>query len=148
VSIEDDMKADANRAIRKYIGSDEFKEVTAAEYKSQIAELIKRSESNARWIAGLSIALVLAVFTAMLLLQYAEVRNKQADLYERYTAANDLVRKVNEDLGGIQTRVHDASQNLDKFLQDYPARLSGLESKITDAERRLNALDKGRGGTK
>jgi hypothetical protein len=143
MALEDDIKKNADEAVKKYVASDEFKDVTTAEYKRQIRELIKRSEASARWIAGLSIALVLAVFTALLLLQYADVRNKQADLYERYTAANDLVRKVNDDLGGMQKKVDDATKVLDNFMGDYPARLSALESRLSDTERRLAVIDKG-----
>jgi len=148
MSLDDQVKESANAAIKKYIDSEEFEQLTSAEYKRQIAELINRAEASARWIAGLAIALVLAVFSALLLLQYAEVRNKQADLYERYTAANDLVRKVNDDLGGIKNKVDGATQVLDKFISDYPTRLSGLESRLSDSERKLAVLDKRQNGGK
>ncbi len=129
-SLDDEAKKATTEAIIKYVASEQFKDKIAIEYKQQITDLIKRAETGARLMAGLAGLLVLAVFSALLLLQYADIRTKQADLYEKYTTGNELVARINTQA----TNMADDVQTKLKVVQDLKTRLGQLETRLATAE--------------
>lgn len=130
-TLDERVKTATTNAIREYVSSDAFKENIVAEYKQQVGAVIKRSEEGARWVAALAGLLILAVFSALLLLQYADIRTKQADLYEKYASANELVGRINTRAATLDEDVQSKLKN----VQELANRLTRLESRIASAER-------------
>jgi hypothetical protein len=135
-SLDDRVASATTKAIREYLATGEFKDRLVAEYKQQIGAVIKKSEESARWGAALAGLLILSVFTVLLLLQYADIRTKQADLYEKYAAANELVGRINTRAATLDEEV----QAKLKSVQELTTRLGQFETRLVASESAANRL--------
>jgi hypothetical protein len=139
----------AQKKVEEYIESAEFQKKLAEEYKEKIKDLIERSEKNARWFAALAGLLILAVFTALLMLQYADIRTKQVDLYEKYSDATQKLQKIAGEATALEQEVKNkvTSANAaiaaqDQRLQDFDKRLREMEARIEKIHASVEARGK------
>jgi hypothetical protein len=123
-------KKAAAEELAKYVNSPDFKLMMENEYKGQLLNVVRRAESAGRWLAGIAGLLILAVFTALLLLQYADIRTKQADLYEKYTTGNELLARINTQAATMSAEV----QSKIKTVDEMTTRVGQLETRLAAAE--------------
>lgn len=138
ISLDEEVRNATSKAVAAYVGSDAFKSMIQTEYKDQLVNAIKRAETSGRWVAGIAGTLILAVFSALLLLQYADIRTKQADLYEKYTTGNELLARINTQAATMSAEVQSKIKTVDEMTNrvgQLETRLAAAESAVRNPQR-------------
>jgi hypothetical protein len=79
----------------------------------------------------------------LLTLKYADVVSKQADLYEKYSTANELVQKVNKQAADLREDVQSKTKAAQETLAGQDRHLVEFDKRLGDTEDRLKRLQAG-----
>ena len=108
-------------AIQNYVKTDDFRKKIDTLYSKELRDIIERSEKKASLYGGIAAALMFVVFLAAVSIQYINIREKRADILEKYVDAISLIDTLNK--------------TITKTEQDAKNRLQALRTKLDEFER-------------
>ncbi|HXJ05018.1 MAG TPA: hypothetical protein VNH65_07960 [Candidatus Acidoferrum sp.] len=146
VMLKEMAEQSAKSAVQDVVGSRGFRETTENIYRDEIKGLILRSESKARWWAGIAAVLFFLLFTGVLSWQLAEAKQKLADLSIQQAGALDSINRFNNSVDtfktGVNKQIEEVKGNVNSATTELAAKLTGIQSTVSQLEARTRAAAK------
>jgi outer membrane murein-binding lipoprotein Lpp len=134
-SIEDGIIEDAKRRVDKYLASDEFRREVKNETDTQLRGLIEDTEGRARKWAAIAAGLIFAFFFVLLSIQYAQIREKEADIAEQYIKSTDLIEKIRSTVDGLEKDTVPKAQTLQTQIATTEKEVNSTIARVKAAEK-------------
>lgn len=139
-SLDDTVSEAAEGAIRQYVASDQFKDRAEEVYSQAIRRVVDEARTRVRNTAFYVGILVFGLFSAIALLQYAQIRETEAEVHIQYAEALKLVEEIRKTVEDLKASVDTRTKEVAATLDETEADVSVLEAKLIDADNRTEEI--------
>lgn len=146
--LETKLHATAREEVDRNLKSAEFQNKLASNLDSKLIGMVGRAEAKATKWAGLAAGVVFLIFFILMSYQYVQTREKQADIYEQYIKASELIDSIKDTTVKLQEDVVTPKKNAQAIVTEMTGLLSSAKNDVNQAKSELNTVKGELGATK